>query len=95
MPTTTNHPNRGAATVASSPTPDAIRDLRMAAGLSVAQAAMLVLATKRGWEGWEADEDTDGHRRMPAGLWLLFRARLLAMNGDTKGAIALLTTTGD
>lgn len=37
----------------SSPTPDAIRAAREAAGLTQTQAAALIYCTLRGWQNWE------------------------------------------
>lgn len=90
IPAMANHPNRGARGPAANPTPQEIRDLRMEAGLSQSQAADLVLGTLRGWQGWEADPGTPDHRRMPPGLWLLFRARVMVRAGDAAEAIRLL-----
>ena len=53
-----------------SPSPEAIREARKAAKLTLSEAAWLVFVTRRGWEGWEY-----GKRRMPWGLWLLFLLR--------------------
>ena len=49
------------------PTPDAIRAARLAAGLTQAAAAALVQAGLRSWSHWE-----NGDRRMPAATWELF-----------------------
>lgn len=68
-----NHPNRGrAGGPCRNPTPDEIRAAREAAGLTQTEAARLICATLRAWQGWEAGVGTPGHRRMPAGLWELF-----------------------
>lgn len=50
-----------------SPTPAAIRDARIAAGLTQTEAAQTVRASLRGWQQWEA-----GDRAMPPGLFELF-----------------------
>ena len=50
-----------------SPTPTAVRDARLAAGLTQTEAAQTVRASLRGWQQWEA-----GHRAMPPGLFELF-----------------------
>lgn len=63
-----NHPNRSSqANPARNPTPEEIRARRVALGLSQSQAADLIHATDRTWEGWE-----QGRRRMHPGLWELF-----------------------
>ncbi len=50
------------------PTPAAIRDARVTAGMTQAQAAALVLASKSGWRKWEA-----GERNMPPLTWEYWR----------------------
>lgn len=50
-----------------SPTPTAVRDARLATGLTQTEAAQTVRASLRGWQQWEA-----GHRAMPPGLFELF-----------------------
>lgn len=64
------HPNRGAPTAASNPTPDQIRAARTAAGLSQTAAAKLIHGTERAWQDWE-----QGLRRMHPGLWELFQTK--------------------
>ena len=59
---TPNHPNRGARTAASNPTPQAILEARVAALLTQEQAALLVHSTTRRWQEWEAG----AHRMHPA-----------------------------
>lgn len=56
------------------PAPEEIRAARTAAGLTQTQAARLVCSTLRTWQGWEAPVGSPGHRKMPSGLWVLFRA---------------------
>lgn len=86
------HPNRSRAAPREdrNPTPQEVRDARMAAGLSQSEAAALVLGTTRGWQGYEADEGSDGHRRMHPGLFLLFRARVAIARGELGEAHDLL-----
>lgn len=87
----TNHPNRGrAGGPGANPTPDQIRDVRMAAGLSQSQAAALIDGTMRGWQGYEADQGAPDHRRMHPGLWRLFRARIAWRDEDYPAVEALL-----
>ena len=50
-----------------SPTPAAIREARLAAGVTQTEAAQTVRASLRGWQQWEA-----GDRAMPPGLFELF-----------------------
>ena len=57
-----------------SPTPDAIRAARAAAGLTQTQAAALIYCTLRGWQDWEA-----GKRAMHPAFFELF---LLKANGS-------------
>lgn len=72
----TGHPNRGsAAGHARNPTPAEVRAAREAAGLTQTQAAGLIHATLRAWQGWEAPEGELGARRMHPGLWELFRLK--------------------
>lgn len=49
------------------PEPSLISELRKVSGLTQAQAADLIHATRRGWQEYEA-----GNRRMHPGLWELF-----------------------
>jgi DNA (cytosine-5)-methyltransferase 1 len=67
-----NHPNRNKKTPspARTPTPDEIRAGREAAGLTVTDAAEVILGTAQAWEAWEA-----GERRMHPGLWELFKIK--------------------
>jgi DNA (cytosine-5)-methyltransferase 1 len=51
----------------SSPSPEAIRSRRAAAGLTQTAAAALIHGSKRTWQDWEA-----GIARMHPGLWELF-----------------------
>lgn len=86
-----NHPNRSRSKgPASSPTPEQIRETRMKAELSQSQAAALIDGTMRAWQGYECDEGAPDHRRMHAGLWRLFRARLAWAKGDMKALEKLL-----
>lgn len=69
-----NHPNRsGAKSPAANPSPEQIRALRVAAGLSQSAAAVLIHSTLRTLQDWEA-----GIARMHPGLWelLQIKARL-------------------
>lgn len=50
-----------------SPSPEAIRSRRAAAGLTQTAAAALIHSSKRTWQDWEA-----GIARMHPGLWELF-----------------------
>lgn len=67
-----NHPNRGPKGPSSNPAPADISAARVAAGLTQTQAGALVYSSLRTWQQWEA-----GDRRMPAGLWELFRLKVL------------------
>ena len=49
------------------PTPDEIRQARLRAGLTQAQAAELIHVTTRAWKYYEA-----GQRAMPLAYWELF-----------------------
>lgn len=49
-------------------TPHEIRESRLAAGLTQAQAAAEVGAARRTWQDWEA-----GKRSMPVSAWLVHR----------------------
>ena len=50
------------------PTPDAVRAARLAAGQTQAQAAALLGVQPRTYQRWEA-----GDSRMPAAAWALYR----------------------
>jgi DNA-binding transcriptional regulator YiaG len=73
-----NHPNRSSAapSAARNPSPDEIRALREASGLTQSEAAELVHSNLRSWQQWEAEPDTPGHRRMHPAFWELFRIKL-------------------
>lgn len=60
---------------ASSPTPAEVRAERAAAGLTQVEAAALVHATLKTWQGWEAGTAPSA-RAMHPGLWELFRIKL-------------------
>lgn len=66
-----NHPNRSRYSADRNPTPDEIRAVRTAAGLTQQQAAALIHCTTRGWEDWEG-----GQRKMHPAFWELFRIKL-------------------
>ena len=51
-----NHPNRSAGNPASTPTPEAIKDIRVALGLTQTDAARLIHQTCRNWQKWESGE---------------------------------------
>lgn len=55
-------------------TPDRIRQARLSARLSQAEAAALVGATRRTWQNWEAPVDSPEHRNMPRDIWQQFEA---------------------
>jgi DNA-binding transcriptional regulator YiaG len=63
-----SHPNRGARTEASNPTPDQIKAAR--GTMTQKAAADLIHGTERAWQEWEA-----GNRRMHPGLWELFQIK--------------------
>lgn len=65
-----NHPNRGARSASSNPTPEEILAARTAAGLTQTQAGELVRSTCRRWQEWEA-----GDYRMHPGLFELFQLK--------------------
>ena len=65
-----NHPNRSAPRAATTPTPEAIKERRAACGLTQPQAAVLIHASTRAWQAYEA-----GERRLHPGLWDLFIIR--------------------
>jgi DNA-binding transcriptional regulator YiaG len=54
----------------SSPSPDAIKAARKAAGLSQSSAAALIYCTLRGWQEWEA-----GNRKMHPAFWELWQIK--------------------
>lgn len=69
-----NPPNRSADRPARNPTPAEVRAAREAAGLTQAQAAVLVHASTRNWQQWEQEAGSNV-RRMHPGLWELFRIK--------------------
>lgn len=72
------------------PTPADIISARNKAGLTQTQAAELVGATLRGWQGWESQPGSAASRQMPAGLWALF----LLKTDQAPGARLLSTQNG-
>jgi len=56
-----------------SPSPDSIRQMRVAAGLTQEQAGALVGVARRTWQDWER-----GQRRMQPGLFELFNLKRTA-----------------
>lgn len=62
-----SHPNRGPKGPFSNPTPAEIRAAREAIGITQTDAGLMVRASLRTWQQWEA-----GDRRMHPGLWELF-----------------------
>lgn len=83
----TNHPNRGPKGPASNPAPETIRAAREAAGMTQTESALLVHASLRAWQQWEA-----GDRRMHPGLWSLFRIRSMLVD---DAAAAFTTWWGE
>lgn len=69
----TNHPNRSRSgkTPGRNPSPDEVRAVRQAAGLTQTDAARLIYASLRAWQQWEA-----GGRKMHPAFWELFKIRL-------------------
>lgn len=61
------------------PKPDAIRNARIAAGLTQTEAARFVRASLRAWQQWEA-----GDRSMPPGLFELFMLKTSQWPLDTR-----------
>jgi DNA-binding XRE family transcriptional regulator len=56
-----------------SPTPEAVKAARIAAGLTQEQAGAAVGVARRTWQDWER-----GQRRMPPGLFELFAIKRTA-----------------
>lgn len=80
-----NPPNRSADRPARNPTPAEVRAAREAAGLTQAQAAVLVHASTRNWQQWEQEAGSNV-RRMHPGLWELFQAK-----ANEMGALKTIT----
>ena len=55
----------------SGPTANAVKTLRVRAGLTQEQAAREISATRRAWQEWEA-----GRRNMPPAKWELFQQKI-------------------
>lgn len=75
----TNHPNRRPRG-GTAPSPLLLRDLRERAGLTQAQAAVLLGVGDKTWRDWEA-----GRRRMPAGMMELL-CIVLAVGTVARGS---------
>lgn len=75
-----NHPNRkGRSGIPpSSPTPEQIREIRLAAGLTQTEAAALAYVALRTWQKWEDSTGGESARTMPAAAWALFLIRIRA-----------------
>jgi hypothetical protein len=71
-----NHPNRSGRGDSRNPKPKEIIALRLDAGLSQAAAAELIHTVCRTWQQWEAEEGTQGHRRMHPAFWELFKIKV-------------------
>ena len=72
-----NHPNRSrAGSPSRNPSPGDVRAARAAAGITQAEAAALVHATRRAWEQWELEIDDPNHRRMHPACWELFQIKI-------------------
>ena len=63
----TSHPNRSQSGPASTPTPAAIKNIRVALGLTQTDAANLIYTTCRNWQKWE-----QGENRMHPAFFELF-----------------------
>ncbi len=59
----------------SNPTPEQIRETRLASGLTQTAAAKLVYCTLAAWQKWEDSTGGDSARVMPAAAWALFLIR--------------------
>lgn len=59
-----------------SPSPDLIREMRSAAGLSQSSAAKLIGKPLRTWQNWEAPIGATEHRDMDPALFELFLMKL-------------------
>lgn len=66
-----NHPRRAKAAPAGTPTPDEMKQLREAAGLTQEQAAALIWYGADQWAAWES-----GEKRMHPCAWWAFQQRL-------------------
>ena len=75
-----NHPNRSRHNrgAYANPKPAEIRQARESKGLSVEQAAAIVLVQPRSWEAYDA-----GRLRLHPGLWRLFVREIRDPNGIT------------
>jgi DNA-binding transcriptional regulator YiaG len=67
------HPNRSKSRdkPGANPTPEQITTVRVASGLSRAEAARLIYCGERAWQEWEL-----GNRQMHAAMWELFKIKL-------------------
>lgn len=58
------------------PTPQQVKQARVAAGLTQTQAALLISPSEtkpyRTWQNYETEIGEDGHRAIPRGIWELF-----------------------
>jgi DNA-binding transcriptional regulator YiaG len=58
------------------PSPLKIKQARMEAGLTQAQAATLIYKGLRTWQGWETAESLPGHRKMDPAFFELFLIKI-------------------
>ena len=66
-------------TAPASPSPEAIKAARAAAGLTQTQAAALIYCTMRGWQDWEG-----GKRAMHTAFFVLFLHKTKHLRRLTK-----------
>ena len=83
---TNNHPNRSKYRY-TAPTPDEIRRVRVAAGLTQTAAARLISSTITAFARWEAPKLLDGQpnplaRHLHPGLWELFQIKCKNLRGE-------------
>ena len=67
----TTHPNRSKGH-GESPTDIAVERARIAAGLTIPEAARLVYVSARAWENWETSKVLPSFRPIPPAAWELF-----------------------
>ena len=90
-PTMANHTNRSKKNPNRLRVPRAaeVKAAREDAGLTQAQAAAMVFVALRSWQQWESELHGDS-RRMPPGLWQLFRLKVLARGENLSGSVSAI-----
>lgn len=71
-------------TPGTSPEPEVVRAARKIAGDTQGEAACRVYRSWRGWQGYEAPLNSDGHRAMSAGEFELYLLKVGILVADNR-----------